>query len=91
MTVVTPAGIEPATSWASTRRSCRLSYRVISRDGRTRTCDFLTPNQAPYQAGLHPECGPGPAVDRPGVEPGILLFARQALYQLELAAHDRRT
>jgi hypothetical protein len=31
------------------------------RDGRTRTCGLLNPNQAPYQAGPHPgECGRPP-------------------------------
>ena len=45
------------------------SHQSVSRDGRTRTCDFLTPNQAPYQAGLHPVgvgiAGLEPATSRP--------------------------
>ncbi len=35
----------------------KLSYIPSRRDGSIRTCGFLAPNQASYQAGLHPGTG----------------------------------
>ena len=49
-----PPGYEPdaLASWATPRT---ITYSVINRDDRIRTCDPLVPNQVLYQAELRPE------------------------------------
>jgi hypothetical protein len=57
---VTPAGIEPAAVFHTAALPTEVESRESGwqcRDGRIRTCGFLAPNQAPYQAGLHPGIG----------------------------------
>lgn len=53
--MVAVVGFEPTTPRVWTESSNQLRYTANGRDNRIWTCDLLVPNQALYQAKLHPE------------------------------------